>query len=292
MDLWELQMDSKGGIDRKVFANRTDLVRLHEDFPRARAQFCRDVAAAWLSSPLGSAMTNDSGTLAVVITVIGLDRLDRQNGAAMNFVVKSLTRSGFVSPKRARGYIALLQRLGGLEVERNAADGRRRRLKPTPRLIASQQVWMEAVLRAVAPFFPLPGEPRALATAPNMLERFAAGILLRNFVDKFTIYDDVPEFEKFMNHRQGYLLLLHLAAGGELEVEVNRDQLAARFGVSAAHISKMLADAEAQGWLSRRPRSSLVILNADFSERLNVIVARSITIMGLWFEARFAKASQ
>jgi DNA-binding IclR family transcriptional regulator len=73
---------------------------------------------------------------------------------------------------------------------------------------------------------------------------------------------------------------------------VHRAAMAERFGVSPAHIAGMLADAEEAGWLRREQPSSRVVLDPAFAEKLDIWIARELTIVGMWIEAKFGTRAQ
>ena len=90
-----------------------------------------------------------------------------------------------------------------------------------------------------------------------------------------------------MARRHGYILMLELAKDGGLDVDVGRNRLAQKFGVSTAHIATIVADAESEGWLKRNPQSSIVTLDRVFADRLNLWVARELALLAMWVEPRF-----
>jgi DNA-binding MarR family transcriptional regulator len=279
-------LDNKGRIDVNVFNARTKVVLDHPRFASAKAHFCRAVPESWLESPFRRTLISDTGAFAVIIAIIGLDRLDQVNGASMKMVTAALEAGGLASRSRIRNYIDILSYAGAINVLAHPDDKRRKRLKPTALLIHFECRYFEAMLSAVGEVFTLPTTAHDLATRPGLVERYLTGVMLRHVLDRFTLFDGFPEVKAFMERRHGYLLMLLLAGEDSLTREVDRSQLAKRFGVSQAHIAAMLADAEAQGWLKRNLPSSDVTLSPDFAHRLNVWIARELTIVGLWIEAR------
>ena len=110
--------------------------------------------------------------------------------------------------------------------------------------------------------------------------------MLRHLMDGFTLMDGMPEVEAFMHRRHGYLLLLELAAQEDRHVEIARAHLAERYVVSPAHIAGVLAEAERQGWLTRKPLSSEVEVSPAFADVLDSWIARELAIVGMWIEAK------
>jgi hypothetical protein len=273
-------------FDRAGFDACVERIKAHPDFAEARARFCRDVPDAFLHSDLRRTLIVDTSCFAIIIGILGMNRLDPENGAAPSTLVRTLEAGGLASATRIRAYIDELTHVGALEITPHPDDARRRRLVPTPLLIGWVRNWFAAMLGAVELVFDLPMPGETLAHTPGMVERYLATVMLRHAVDNFTIFSDFPEADAFCNRRHGYLLFLALAASESVEIEVGRSHMAGRFGVSPAHIATILGDAEAQGWLTRSPPSSLVRLTPEFAARLETWVARELAVIGIWAEER------
>lgn len=285
-------MDAKGRIDPAVFKARVSAVRGDSRYPDAKDRFCHDVPRFWLKSDFRRTLIADTGAYGVAIGITGMHRLDRENGASMQTVIAALEASGMASATRIRSMIYHLRDQRAIEIVPHHSDGRRLRLIPTAKLIGFQRRWFAAVLASVGMIFDLPTSPEELAETPELVERYLTGVMLRHLMDGFTIFDGFPEIETFMNRRHGYLLMLQLAGGKGLATEVDRAHVAEWFGVSPAHIATMLADAEKQGWLQRRPPKSTVVLDPAFADRLDLWVAREITIVGMWIEAKLGRGAR
>ena len=190
------------------------------------------------------------------------------------------------SATRVRTLVDMLQHHGAIEIVPSERDRRSLRLVPTDLLHDTHLVWLESVLPAVTEMFVLPPLQADREALRGLARRYATSIMLRNLMDRFTIFDGFPEVETFMNRRHGYLLVLELACHDGLHTEVRRAEAAKRYGVSPAHIATLLADAEKKGWLTRVPRASDVELSSWFAERLDIWVAREIAIVGLWLQTK------
>lgn len=274
-------------IDRAALAIRADAILHHAHFADARALFCTDVPETYLTGPFRRTLIADTSCFAILISIIGLNRLDPVNGASVSLLVTALERGGFASETRIRAYINDLQHSGAIEIVAHKSDGRRRKLVPTVRLIDYQRAWFAANLRALAQVFALPFDADALGHSEGVVERYLTNVMLRHAVDHFTIFDDFPEAKSLMARRHGYILMLELAKDGGLDVDVGRNRLAQKFGVSTAHIATIVADAESEGWLQRNPQSSVVTLDRVFADRLNLWVARELALIAMWVESRF-----
>jgi DNA-binding MarR family transcriptional regulator len=279
-------MDSKGRIDRDAFNARVADVVNHPRFAEAKRRLCRDVPDSRLHRYFRHTLDADAGAFGLGIAIVGLNHFDKVNGASMETVIFALEKGGIASATRVRAMVDILEHQGMLQVLPNEHDKRRKKLVFTEPYMEAQRHWFEALLGATALVFDLPGTPHELAFAPTMLERYINGVMLRNFVDGFTIFEGMPDIEAFMLRKHGFLLMLELAAADGLEADIDRSGMAERFDVSRAHIATMLHDAEAHGWLKRNPPSSRIDLDPAFRRSLDLFVSREMTIVGLWFEAR------
>jgi hypothetical protein len=277
-------------FDRAAFDARVEAVAAHPRFASAKECFCREVPETYLESDFRRTLIADTSCYAVIIAIFGMNRLFPDHGASPSMLVKTLEAGGLASATRVRAYLDELSDAGAITIEDHPHDARRKRIVPTALLIQWERNWFAAVLRAVGEVFILPQPADSFAHTPGVVERYFSSVVLRHSVDRFTIFDDFPEAEAFMQRRHGYLLMIQLAGADGLRTEVARAHLAERFGVSPAHIATMLADAESKGWLTRNPPSSQVELAPDFAARLNTWIARELTIVGMWVEARYGPA--
>lgn len=287
----EYRVDSRGRIDRALFHRRVTEVMADPGFERAKARFCRDVPASRLHTWFRHTLSADTGAFALGIAIIGLNRLDPEGGAPVKLITGPLASAGFASPTRVKVLLDQMLHAGLLDKSRNTRDARRRKLVPTERFMSAHREWFEAVLGAVGEVFQLPAEARELAYRPELVESYLTGVMLRHLMDGFTLMEGMPEVDAFMQRRHGYLLLLELAAQRDRHVEIARGRLAERYSVSPAHIAGVLAAAEQNGWLTRKPLSSEVELSSDFAQVLETWIARELAIVGMWIQAKYGTAA-
>ncbi|WP_164156274.1 helix-turn-helix domain-containing protein [Sandarakinorhabdus rubra] len=277
-------MDKRGRVNLPVFNAYAEQLRLHPRFAEARTRFCHDVPVRWMETPLKRWLIADTGGLAVALCITGMHRLFPEQGAQLQMIIRTLTAAGVASAARVRALVDQLAHRGGISIEPSPVDRRARRLVPTELMVESHRTWLESVLPAVNMVFTLPPIPDDLAARRELACRYVTSIIMRQSMDGFTIYDGFPEMAAFMERRQGYLLMLDLAAPGSLVVPLNRSNAAHRYGVSPQHVSALLGHAEDAGWLTRTPAG--VTLAPDFAERLDIWVARELAIVGLWLEQK------
>lgn len=281
-------MDKRGRVNLAAFNAHAETLRAHPHFAEARARFCADVPARWMETPLQRWLIADTGGLAVALCIAGMHRLFAEQGAQQQMIINTLTAAGVASAARVRSLVEQLEYRGGITIEPSPHDRRARRLVPTNLLAQTHLSWLESVLPAVGMVCDLPPMPADTAARQELANRYVTSIIMRQSMDGFTIYDGFPEMTAFLDRRQGYLLMLDLAASGETTVPLNRSDAARRYAVSPQHVSALLGHAEEQGWLSRDSKG-LIHLSPDFAHRLNIWVARELAIVGLWLTTKLGR---
>jgi|JI8StandDraft_2_1071088.scaffolds.fasta_scaffold06721_2 hypothetical protein len=277
-------MDKRGRVNLPAFNAHAEHLRQHPRFAEARARFCADVPARWMATPLQRWLIADTGGLAVALCITGMHRLFAEQGAQQQMIINALTAAGVASASRVRTLVDQLSHRGGITIEPSPHDRRALRLVPTQMLDETHLSWLESVLPAVGMVHDLPALPAEAGGRRDLACRYVTSIIMRQSMDGFTIYDGFPEMAAFMERRQGYLLMLDLAASGDTSVTLNRSDAAHRYAVSPQHVSALLAHAESQGWLARTRAG--VDLTPDFADRLNIWVARELAIVGLWLQMK------
>ena len=266
-------------------------IAAHPRFRAAKSRFCRDVSAGRLHELFRHTLSADTGSFALGVAIIGMNRLYPVDGASMKLITGPLGAAGFASATRVRALLDMMVHAGVIALVPHPADRRRRKYVPTPLYLEAQRGWFDAVLGAVAELGGLPQAARPPAPDTSLVERYLAGVMLRHLIDGFTLMEGMPAVEVFMARRHGYLLLLELAAQRDRHVEIARARLADRYRVSSAHIAGMLAAAEQEGWLQRHEHSSAVELSPAFAATLDEWIARELAIVAMWVEQKFGNPS-
>ncbi|TRW17520.1 helix-turn-helix domain-containing protein [Glacieibacterium frigidum] len=280
-------MDSRNRIDRAALDRVAGELRQHPAFADAKLAFCTGVTDWWLGVPINRALMSDTGAIAVAVTITGLSRTSAERGASLQTVIDALSAGGLASATRIRAMIDILAAKGAVAITPHPSDKRRLVIAPTEVMLESLRLWLRAVLDPVARLFDLPAAPDEIAAIPGIAERYFTTVMLRSGVDGFSIFDNWPEAQVFSDRRQGYVLMLHLAAATGAEMAVPRAALAARYFVSASQITALLVEAERHGWLERLP-GGMVRLTPVFADRLELWVAREIAVVGMWVEQKLA----
>lgn len=291
---WSFGILEESGLklDRIALAQRAQELRADPHFRIAKREFCENMTRCWLDTPLSRALISDIGTMAIAITIVGSCQVKGEDGASLQTMIDMLVAGRLASATRIRAVMDMLRDKGAIEIRPHREDGRRLTIVPTPLLLHSFDVWFTCAFGPVARLFPLPPDAQARAARALLSRRYVATVMRRKALDNFTIFDDWPDVQAFSDRRHGYVLLLHLAGDSQCEVQVSRDELARRYGVSPSHITSLLVFGERQGLLQRIGRTSAVRLAPGFVDRLDLWVAREIAIVGMWIESKLVEADK
>ncbi len=183
-----------------------------------------------------------------------------------------LMASGFGSPRRIAGFVQLLRLAGLVQNVADPADGRRRILTPTERLISHHQNWTLAALRQLDRFL---GQPMLEAVLYRYPDYHAIACCLgaeEILQGKAFTIGHHPLVDFLTPYRGGHLIaasLAHAACadGRQMNpVGLSYGRLARRLGVSRSHVMNVFNAAEASGLLTCRQAGSVIRLSPQ-SER-------------------------
>jgi hypothetical protein len=133
-----------------------------------------------------------------------------------------------------------------------------RRLVPTERLMSLNGERNRRTFNAIAMVMPAYEEAFAAQSHPDFTGRFVCRYC-EYFLAGFRFVDLVPDMRLFVDRNAGVMVLCSMLLAGEaddvyppaLPVRVSSSALSRRFGVSRAHVRRLLQDAENQGLLQR-----------------------------------------
>ncbi len=168
---------------------------------------------------------------------------------------------GLSSPNRAAAMLALMQVSGFVAPAPAAVDMRVRRLVPTEKLKAVQRERAAGQLEALALLEPKAQEALRRLGDPTF-ERGLALQFAGFFLSGFRLLKHAPELTLFADRSTGMVLLYHLMLQGwedpESPVDLSIADLSRRYGVSRAHIIRLLREAE-EAELIRRDGNRLTV---------------------------------
>jgi hypothetical protein len=216
----------------------------------------------WQRNRLLNTLVNDRGRLLISLFAVHLHLLSRPNDPHSGLTVSRMTalcsEQKFCSAGRAKAMLMLMRVFGYLAPASNEADRRLRRLVPTERLMALHRERIRRHFEAVVMVFPEHAETFAAQSHPGFTEFYICRFC-EKFLAGFRFVDFVPDMRLFVDRNAGAMVLCTMLLSGEaddtypptLPVPVSSSALSRRFGVSRAHVRRLLQDAENQGLLER-----------------------------------------
>ncbi len=237
-------------------------VRSHPRFPAALRAAADSFTRHFQGNRLLNTVVNDRGR--VIIANMGLYMHffgipgDPEPGLTSGRMKKMCAELKICSPGRAETMLLIMQLFGYLEAGPRVSDRRRRLLVPTEKLIASHRERWRMLLEATAPM---------LAEGTIVLDNLSRDDFMRAFVrqlgDHFfaglRVLDHAPGLGLFAERNAGVMIMFSLLLAGAPDdtmppagpVAVSISDLSRRFGVSRAHVRKLLRDAAEEGYLER-----------------------------------------
>ena len=193
---------------------------------------------------------------------IHLHLLSRPNDPHSGLTVSRMTalcsEQKFCSPGRAKAILMLMRVFGHLAPAPNEADRRLRRLVPTDRLFAVHSERNRRLFRAIVMVLPEYAQAFSAQSHPGFTAAFVCRYC-EQFLTGFRFTDAAPDMRLFVEHNAGIMILCSIMMAGEADdaypptrpVPVSASALSRRFGVSRAHVRRLLLEAEKRGLLER-----------------------------------------
>jgi hypothetical protein len=187
------------------------------------------------------------------------------------------------SANRAEAVMAVMRLFGYLVPAPRSEDRRLRLLVPTDRLIASLHQRWENQFEAIRLVLPEGADALAALRRPEFTPAYA-GQLVEHFLRGYRFLDHAPDMQQFFDRNAGMVILFNLMLSGEpgdsfppaRPVPVSISGLSSRFGVSRAHVRKLLRDAQEGGLIERRdPDESRVVLLPRLTETTRTFFANT-----------------
>jgi hypothetical protein len=237
-------------------------LRAHPRFDAASRTASTGFIEIWQRNRLLNTLVNDRGRLLISMFAIYLHVLSRPGDPHSGLTVSRMTvlcsEQKFCSPGRAKAMLMLMRLFGHLAPASNAADRRLRRLVPTDRLLALHRERNRRLFRAIAMVLPECAEAFAAQSHPDFTTLFVCRYC-EQLLAGFRLIDVAPDMRLFLDHNAGLMILCSMILAGEADdaypparpVPVSASALSRRFGVSRAHVRRLLQAAENDGLLER-----------------------------------------
>ncbi len=272
------QRDSIFAPDRAALEDEARRLTRRPEFDRARAEFCNGLINFHVGRRLANIGMGYTLGWATAALIVYLDHASPEGVTAAE-LARLLTAGRLASPKAVKGAINVLLSFGLIKGDAHGADRRAKRLRPTDLLLDVQRDNMVARLSALEILQPLPAPARDWGREHSVVIAYLGGSVRAFAHSKFRLYDGFPESRAFMDRASGYPILLDFArdarelSDGAIVTVASSSALASRFHVSRTHVRKLLAAAQAEGWLDIDANSGRVSLDASFHQRLILWIA-------------------
>jgi hypothetical protein len=233
-----------------------ELTRLqaHPQFAAAVVMATAGMADLYQGNRILNSLINDRARLLFGMLALDLHysgQADGDIGFTVTQAQENCVAHGICSAGRAAAMIALM-RFGGYIETLPSRDRRRRLLGVTDKLVAAHQARWRRLFEAIA-LVRTEGKTALAALDRPAFTRIYARLLADDFRAGLRILvDSAPELALFAERNSGMVILFRLLAdsGAGMEpVPVSISALAGRYGVSRAHVGKLLRDAENEDFL-------------------------------------------
>lgn len=248
-------MDGAGDIDTGFGPEAIAALEAH---PRL-IEACNHLARASLANhaamdPVGRLLLEDLGRSSLYLAAIVLDK--SPGGLTAANLVAATQANKTSSTGRVTEFLRLAQDAGDLVVPGGSERWTRRRLQLKPRFLERMRGRIAIEIdgaRIIDPALP----PSTLLADDAALAHFCLWLGLLSTTHRSLIAGPWTPIEIFLSRKCGGRILSRMIADQAPDrdrvmeaVTISRSGLAREFGVSRAHINKMLADAQAAGALT------------------------------------------
>jgi len=217
----------------------------------------------------------------------GRDPGDPASGATLAKLQAHASMLKLASPGRVSALVALM-RLGGHVVQKTLpADRRIKHLEPTEKMMGYVKPWFAAHLEPIRLLDPASDFRDLMQRDSGFLGRFYRDVGER-FLAGERVLDATPDIRLFMGRDAGYMILLRIwladpdgAIPPRGRVCVPYEEVARPFGVSRAHVRKMMDAAAARGFVKLHTEAGRGIEVLDplvelFNESLSLQLANIV----------------
>lgn len=289
-------MDGAGDIDTGFSPEAIAALQAH---PRLIAA-CNHLAHCSLAhhaamDPVGRLLMEDLGRSSLYLAAIVLDK--SPEGLTATNLIAATQANRTSSTGRVTEFLRLAQDAGDLVVPGGSERWTRRRLILRPRFLERMRRRMAIEVegaRIIDPALP----PPTVLDEDAALAHFCFWLGALSTVHRDMVAGPWTPIEIFLSRKSGGRILSRLIADQPAErsrlmesVRISRSGLAREFGVSRAHVNKMLADAQAAGALALSGSETVVFTQA-FSDNAAHTFALVLQFMRASLRAAFPGAMQ
>lgn len=262
-----------------------DAILAHPRFGEARLAYFDQLDRVYGENPFLNKLMMQAGRMMLFFLIICLDagyrEEDRASWPTLANIKRMLQPMGLASSGHVSQLIGRLVHVGFLSTRPSPVDARVRLLAPTQAMLEHDQDWLIA---HYAPLAALHGAdayrlPMSRSGAFQIAQR---GVAAQAFVKLSAPLLDNPVILFFGVHDAAFLILTTLAGdalrAGSNSATVPYAALARRFSVSRTHVRRILAEAQANGWLELEgDRERTVVLQPILLQALDKFIAEAMS---------------
>jgi len=228
-------------------------------FPEARRAAASQILQDHAANRLLNMVFNDRGRFMIGMLVQYLHHVrledEPDGGLTVGRLRRLCVQTGLSSPGRATAMMGVMRFAGYLAVAPGHRDRRQRIFVPTERMVALQRRRWSRHLTALSIIMPQGNSGLARLGEPLFEAAFLRHIV-GAFVGGFRLGHCVPELFPYFERSAALITFIQLVElmGVEAASEMapaSISSLASQFGVSRAHVRKILDDAAADGFVAR-----------------------------------------
>jgi len=259
-------------------------LRTHPRFPDAAWRMAETPAEPLPTGRLAAFILNDRVRTQIGYFILYLYWSAQQNaqpGLTASQVKSVFTEMKFASPGRVDALIAAMRLFGYVRLELDPYDRRVKLIVPTQHHVATFQQMLRVHFAAMAMVLEEGETGLASLEHAGFMPAFIRKVCESRY-HGFRIVNSVPEIKDFFNHHAATPILLYVMVNGRktgarsVETSISVSRLAKQFRVSRSHVRKVLAEAEATGFITRSGVDELGIVMQpywiDTMERLYATV--------------------
>lgn len=228
----------------------------HPRFAAARAAYVDAVLALYEGDAFLTRLMVEAARQLVFSIIACLDAGSDPDDPAtlptLALLKQQMTQYGMSSPRRIESLVGLLVHKGFLQSIPSSRDARRRVLRPTAKMLSTDQDWLAAHFLPLHVMFPDPGYGAVMARDPKF-HRALRRVTMGFFAHGAMILAGNPDMLVFFERDAGTLVLFRIVqiagAPDGRAVEFDSARTGTRFGISRTHVQKILQDAARTGLL-------------------------------------------
>jgi DNA-binding MarR family transcriptional regulator len=257
------------------------LLRTHPCFSEAVWRMAETPVEALPSGRLAIFILNDRVRTQIGYFILYLywwaQQQNGQHGLTASQVKSVFTEMKFASAGRVDALLAAMRLFGYVRLEPDPYDKRVKLIVPTERHVAAFLQMLQIQLAAMATVMEEGRVGLANLERKGFMPAFIRKVCESRY-HGFRLVNSVPEIKSFFNYHAATPILLYMMINGHktdaqtVETAISVSRLSKQFQVSRAHVRKVLAEAEAAGFIARPVTDNLptIMLPAwmDTIERL------------------------